>query len=149
MDKDVFVRLKGLQIDERDESAEIEIVAPGFYCERGGKKMVVYEEVVEGMEKKIKNVIKITPEYLEVTKRGLTNTHMMFELDKKNVSVYSTPFGEMTVGILAKDIALTEADHSLSVKVEYELDMNYEHLADCTINIGVESRSRSDFRLTQ
>ena len=101
--------------------------------------------MVEGLEGKIKNIVKLSPDCMEVTKKGLANTHMVFEVDKKNMTIYSTPFGEFTIGILTKDVVMDRTEDTLNIRVDYEMDMNYEHLADCTISIGVQSRSKGVF----
>ena len=148
MDKEVLITLKGLQINEPVDTGVVEIVALGEYYEKNDKKYIIYEEVVEGMEGKIKNIIKLSPTCMEVTKIGLTNTHMVFEENKKNLTVYNTPFGAFSLGIMAKGIDIDEQDDSMSVKVEYELDMNYEHVADCTISLGVQSKNLGSLSLS-
>ena len=148
MDKEVLITLKGLQINEPIDTGVVEIVALGEYYEKNDKKYIIYEEVVEGMEGKIKNIIKLSPTCMEVTKKGLTNTHMVFEENKKNLTVYNTPFGAFSLGIMAKGIDIDEQDDSMSVKVEYELDMNYEHVADCTISLGVQSKNLGSLSLS-
>ena len=148
MDKEVLITLKGLQINEPVDTGVVEIVALGEYYEKNDKKYIIYEEVVEGMEGKIKNIIKLSPTCMEVTKKGLTNTHMVFEENKKNLTVYNTPFGAFSLGIMAKGIDIDENDDSMSVKVEYELDMNYEHVADCTISLGIRSKNQGNIRLS-
>ena len=148
MDKEVLITLKGLQINEPVDTGVVEIVALGEYYEKNDKKYIIYEEVVEGMEGKIKNIIKLSPTCMEVTKKGLTNTHMVFEENKKNLTVYNTPFGAFSLGIMAKGIDIDEQDDSMSVKVEYELDMNYEHVADCSISLGIQSKNLGSLSLS-
>ncbi len=148
MEKEVFIRLKGLQINDVENTGLVEMVALGSYYEKNDKRYIIYDEVVEGMEGKIKNIIKLSEGCMEVTKKGLTNTHMVFEENKKNLSVYNTPFGAFSLGILAKDINIDETDDSMSVEVNYELDMNYEHIADCTISLGIQSKNQGSLRLS-
>ena len=137
MTKDVLLRIKGLQSVEAEEET-VEMIAPGIYFERDGKHYIKYDEAVEGTEETIQNLIKVDGSSMEVTKRGVTNAHMVFERNKKNHTYYSTPFGNLLVGISAKDIVLKAAEDSLDIKVEYALEVNYEHLADCTISMNVK-----------
>lgn len=51
------------------------------------------------------------------------------------------------MGISAKDIVLKAAEDSLDIKVEYALEVNYEHLADCTISMNVQSKKRAHLHL--
>ena len=117
MEKEVFVTLKGLQISEQTQPGVIEIVALGEYYEKNDKKYIIYDEGVDGMEGKIKNIIKLSPTCMEVTKKGLTNTHMVFEENKKNLTVYNTPFGAFSLGILATGIYIDETDDAMNVQV--------------------------------
>ena len=146
MTKDVLLRIKGLQSVEAEEET-VEMIAPGIYFERDGKHYIKYDEAVEGTEETIQNLIKVDGSSMEVTKRGVTNAHMVFERNKKNHTYYSTPFGNLLVGISAKDIVLKAAEDSLDIKVEYALEVNYEHLADCTISMNVQSKKRAPLHL--
>ena len=146
MTKDVLLRIKGLQSVEAEEET-VEMIAPGIYFERDGKHYIKYDEAVEGTEETIQNLIKVDGSSMEVTKRGVTNAHMVFERNKKNHTYYSTPFGNLLVGISAKDIVLKAAEDSLDIKVEYALEVNYEHLADCTIRMNVQSKKRAHLHL--
>ena len=146
MTKDVLLRIKGLQSVDAEEET-VEMIAPGIYFERDGKHYIKYDEAVEGTEETIQNLIKVDGSSMEVTKRGVTNAHMVFERNKKNHTYYSTPFGNLLVGISAKDIVLKAAEDSLDIKVEYALEVNYEHLADCTISMNVQSKKRAHLHL--
>ena len=44
-------------------------------------------------------MIKIADNVVEVDKKGVMNTHLVFEPEKKNVTFYATPFGQMEMGI--------------------------------------------------
>ena len=47
--------------------------------------------------------------------------------------------GDMVVGIQANRIKINEEPDSLLVNVDYSLDINYEHLSDCSIRLDVQS----------
>ena len=147
MTEEVLVRIKGLQVMAQEEEDEVEIITSGKYLKKGDRHYISYEEVVEGMEGTIRNMIKLDPERLEVTKKGITNVHMMFEKDKKNLSYYDTPYGNLLVGIMATSIDVKDSEEDLDIVVNYVLDINYEHMADCTINMNITSKKNQDFHL--
>lgn len=140
MTKEVLVTVRGLQIAPDDEENEIEVIIPGEHFLKNGKHYVFYDEVIEDSTEKISNVIKCSEHCLEVTKKGAINTHMVFEKDKKNQSYYKTPFGNILVGIFANAVDIKEEEDSLTIDVEYVLDLNCEKIADCKIHICVRSR---------
>lgn len=146
MTKDVLVRIRGLQMAGKREEEPIEVIAPGTYFEKNGKHYIKYDEVLEGFEGTVQNLIKVDESSMEVTKRGVANVHMVFEENKKNLTYYNTPFGNLRVGISAKDIALETREDGLDVRVDYALEVNYEHLADCNISVNVIKKDNSSER---
>ncbi|MGN0371884.1 MAG: DUF1934 domain-containing protein [Enterocloster sp.] len=138
MTKDVLITISGVQMME-DEDADVEMIVRGDYYRKNGKHYILYDEIMEGFRGKISNVIKISPDSMDIIKKGITNTHMQFEKNKKNLACYSTPMGDLVVGIQANRIRIDEQPDSLKVDVEYSLDVNYEHLSDCSIRLDVKS----------
>ena len=155
MTKDVLLSISGLHQDvtgieaQGDEPGNepIEVIAPANYYEKNGKHYVLYEEVNEGFEGSTKNIIKMQENCIDITKKGVSNVHMVFEKNRKNMSYYGTPFGNLLVGIDAKDIKVEETEHCIDVQIDYALEVNYEHLADCTIKMKIASKEKGEFSL--
>lgn len=93
MTKDVLLSIKGLQIGENEQNDTIEVISPGDYYFRNGKHFFMYEEVMEGQKESTRNMIKVRDNYMELTKKGAVNVHMIFEKNKKNITYYNTPYG--------------------------------------------------------
>lgn len=150
MTKDVLLTISGLQFTApEDEGAEpVEVITAGDYYKKNGKHYILYDEVMEGFEGSTRNVIKITDDYLDITKKGVSNVHMVFEKNKKNVSYYYTPFGNILIGIDAKSVDINETEENIDVQVKYNLEVNYEHLADCSITMNIKSKEAKDFSLS-
>ena len=85
---------------------------------------------------------------MDITRRGVSNVHMMFEKNRKNVTYYYTPYGSLLIGIDAKSVDVQETENDIDVKVNYELEVNYEHMADCCITMNIKSKDEGDFRIT-
>lgn len=143
MTKEVLISMRGLQALEetREEQDAVEIITYGEYYYRNGKHYVLYEEVDEERAEQTKTVFKFSSDFFEVTKKGLINVHMMFEKGKKNQTYYCTPYGNLLLEILARGIQLLEKEESIDVNVSYELEVNYQHIADCDISIHVKPRN--------
>ena len=140
MTKDVLLAIKGLQFDGSSEDTEIETVTSAEYYKKNNSHYVIYEEASEGFEGTTKNIIKFRDNFLDVTKRGLINVHMVFEENKKNMTSYSTPYGDILIGIDARKIKLKEHGEQIHVDVEYALEINYEHMADCRITMNIQPK---------
>ena len=97
------------------------------------------------VEKLEKNMAKLT---IEVSAEELEKAiESAYQKNKKNVTCYETPFGSLMLGINAKDIKITEEENDISVDVRYALELNYEHLADCTIKMAIQSKNGGDFHI--
>ncbi len=148
MTKEVLLTLQGLQFDQRETDADkIEMVTVGDYFKKNDRHYVVYEEVTEGFEQPTKNRLKFSDHMVELTRNGLVNVHMVFQENKKNMSNYNTPFGQILVGIDTKRINIEEKEDNIVVDVDYALDINYEFLSDCHIKIDIRSKENSSFTL--
>ena len=149
MTKDVLLSIKGLQIGENEQNDTIEVISPGDYYFRIGKHFFMYEEVMEGQKESTRNMIKVRDNYMELTKKGAVNVHMIFEKNKKNITYYNTPYGSLLVGIDAYRVDVQEKEEEITVEVEYALEINNEHLADCHIRILANPKQDPAFKLVR
>lgn len=141
MEKEVLIRVKGIHaMDENGDKVPIEMVIPGEYYFRNGSHYLRYEEILEDSGRPTVNYVKISEKGVEVRKKGLVNVHMVFEPGKRNVSYYTTPLGTLQMGISATGINVEQQEKSLGVKINYSLDMNEEHAADCSLTIEAKQR---------
>ena len=114
---------------------------------RNGSHYLRYEEMLEDHGDPTVNYIKISPKGMEVRKKGQVNTHMVFEQGKRNMAFYTTSFGTLEMGISATNLELKESDSRLDMKVNYSLDLNQEHVADCCLDIHAQGKSAAGFVL--
>lgn len=148
MNKDVLIHVRGLQMMETDDAQEpIEIVVPGQYYFRNGSHYLRYEEMLDDTAETTVNYIKMSPNGVEVRKQGQVNVHMVFEEGKKNKTFYNTPYGTLQIGISATGLELKESEDGIQMKVDYALDMNEEHVADCYLTVQAQSKDSADFVL--
>lgn len=148
MNKDVLIHVRGLQMMETDDAQEpIEIVVPGQYYFRNGSHYLRYEEMLDDTAETTVNYIKMSPNGVEVRKQGQVNVHMVFEEGKKNKTFYNTPYGTLQMGISATGLELKESEDGIQMKVDYALDMNEEHVADCYLTVRAQSKDSADFVL--
>ncbi|HIQ75235.1 MAG TPA: DUF1934 domain-containing protein [Candidatus Cottocaccamicrobium excrementipullorum] len=146
MTKDVLITISGVQLTD-GESGDVEMITTGAYYQKNGKHYILYDEVLEGYEGVIRNTIKIQPDSMDIIKTGVTNVHMTFERNKKRLTCYATPMGEMMVGLNTRNISIDESENSLKVRVEYSLDINYQHVSECNIVVDIQSRSQAQVNL--
>lgn len=145
MTKEVLISLRGLQFDQSEtDTDKIETITVGSYYEKNGSHYVLYDEVMEGFEESTKNKIKFGEHFLELSRSGLINVHMIFEENKKNMTSYNTPYGNILIGIDTKKIHIAREPERIVVDVEYALDINYEYLSDCKILLDIRSKQTAE-----
>lgn len=140
MTEKVIVSLKGLQSMGEETGEPIELVSHGTYRFEDGNHVIQYEEVDEE-EQKITNVSVVANEsHVQIVKQGLNNVEMIFHENQKTISCYQTPYGELAIGIDTAGIRVTEFGDSMEIALEYGLDMNNSHVADCSIEMKIASK---------
>lgn len=147
MTKEVLISLKGLQSSMESGEELVEVIVAGEYYFRNNKHYLLYEEVMEGSDEITKTIVKAAPDCMELTRKGAVSTHMVFEKDKKNTTYYYTPYGSILMGIEAQDVNVSVEEEAIAIDVKYVLDMNYEKVADCRIQMHVRPKVGGGFSL--
>ena len=148
MTKEVLLSLQGLQFDTSTKDGDrIETITPAEYYKRNDSHYVIFDEAVEGFRENTKNIIKFKENSLDLTKKGLINVHMIFEENRKNMTNYATPYGNILIGIDARSVKMKEQEEHIEVDVDYALEINYEHFADCSIKMDIRARNGEGFSL--
>ena len=137
MTKEVELMIKGVQKYADHVDDDLQTCAKGEYYYRNGSHYVLYEEHNEGFTETTKSMLKLKDGCLEMTRKGLVNTSMVFEQGKETASTYKTPFGEMLLGIRTKKLNVTTAEDKIQIKVAYSLEAEGRHMAECEIEVVV------------
>lgn len=141
MEKEINISIKGLQY-QNGEGNPVEVICPGTYYKKGDKHYVLYEELNESFQQPNKSTMKIAPGCVEVIKKGEGASHMIFEENKKNMTFYQTPYGELLVGVATDKIEMKESNEEILLDISYGLEVNYQYVSDCHITIKVENKER-------
>lgn len=155
MTRDVIVRISGdhmvaqpddmeetvsLSASQTDEMDQLGLMTRASYYEKNGKHYILYDEFVGPHDQVIKNKIKLGADgTMEIFKSGLTQTHMVFEKGKKNMTLYRTPFGDMVLGVDTRQLDIHHEDDVIETFVEYDLEVNEQPTSVCTIRVKIES----------
>ena len=144
MTKDVIISISGLQYSEEDASpVPVEILSPADYYEKNNTHYIMYDEVSEDYSGTTRNMIKLKPDYVEISKKGQNSVNMRFETGKKYHTYYQTPYGSLLVAIMANKINLAESTDEITLNMDYELEINSEPLSNCQINIKIKPKEQT------
>ncbi len=144
MTKDVLVTVSGLQNTGDGEPEKIEVITNGSYYKKKNVHYLLYNEIVDNEHEVIKNMAKFDNDTFYISKSGYTNVNMSFEENKRNITNYITPYGNMLVGVDADTINVVEDEDNISVDIKYSLDINYEHYADCSLQLNITAKDNNE-----
>lgn len=137
MTKNVLLSIRGLQFEGAVEPGTIETITRGTYYKRNGSHYVLFEDMMEGSDEVVDSIMKFNENEMQLTKKGPINVSMLFEPNRKNIANYETPYGAIQIGIDAKRLEVEEEMDKIALNIDYELEVNYEHLADCSILVEI------------
>mgnify|MGYP002516869935 CR=1 FL=1 len=123
MKKDVLVTVIGSSDLDPDEA--LEVVTPGRFYEKDGKKYIIYEESeLTGFSRGVKTTLKINGQTLTMSRNGKGGTNMVFESGKTHLGHYETPYGSFTVSTTTDTLDIAIGETEGSIKVNYFVDVN-------------------------
>ncbi len=138
MPNDFTISIKGLQSYAGDEEdSNIELVSECEFYKSDGVYFCEYEESeITGLGG-TKTTIEIANDYVSLTRRGTVNSQMLFVPGRKTSSLYSMPFGELTIDIHTKELFSDIDDTGGRLKVEYIIDINNTSSGKNTFDIVI------------
>lgn len=137
MAEEVIVSIKGLQMAGGESNESVELISSGTHRMEKECHVIEYDEVDEENQEITNVTILLSKGHVEILKAGQSNVQMIFEENQKTTSCYKTPYGDLMVGLDTSKIKMLEEDDAIGVMLEYGLDMNYNHIADCTITMKI------------
>ena len=147
MTKDVLISIRGIQFDNGEDGEKIESIQKGEYYLKNNTHYIMFEEIIEGMDEPVKSMIKFKKGEMRLNKKGPINVNMEFLENKKTLTDYRTPFGSIVIGIEATKVEFEEEEKRIVANIDYAMDVNYEHLADCKIKIDIRAKDGEAFSL--
>lgn len=140
----VNIKITGRHIEpgaktNNDDSEPIETTGYGVYKVMAGNEYIRYEEFDEGEQEKITCIIKISGDTVETTRKGSATSSMTFVPDKKIVTSYATPYGNIDMGVFSKRVDIERSQDLIKVAVDYELEVNNEKVSESNVIIEITS----------
>ncbi len=147
MAEKVLFSIVGLHTLDGEDAAsadEIEVINVADYYNRDGVHYIMYEEVMEGTTSVTRNMVKIKPKKVEISKKGAVTTQMCFEEGKSNQTSYFTAEGELSMGMDTKSVVVEETAEEIVAQISYGMLMNFEHIADCKIKLKIQKKRTNE-----
>ena len=122
--KHVIITVKGIQITADEPATDMELVTEGEYTYENGTGWFTYEETeITGMEGTTTR-FDFTPGEAVITREGSVSSRMIFMEGKRNVFLYNTPWGSMTMGIDTHKIENSLTAQGGEIEIDYTLSFD-------------------------
>lgn len=103
------------------EKETFELTTFGRYYEKSNSVFLRYDEVME--EGTVKSIVKVSENETLILRSGAINMRMVFEMNKKHVGRYETPFGTMGISTRTKRLSHSLEPQAGAIDILYELHM--------------------------
>ncbi|MBQ8825040.1 MAG: DUF1934 domain-containing protein [Ruminococcus sp.] len=125
------IKLRTIQRTE-DDSSESELFTDGKYNKRddGGWEIVYEDTEATGFEGSVTRIQVTDDNVVSIIRSGSSNSNLMLEVGKKHFCLYSTPFGDMTMGVRTSLIENKLNQDGGSLHLKYTLDINSAYLSE-------------------
>lgn len=140
MDKDVIVKVKGIQ-GSIIEDDTIEMITTGMYYERDDKMYIKYEDVALDIDEVTSTTVKVEEDQVSVLRFGATNTQMIFARNKEHFTPYETPYGIFELIVRTTDINISKEADKITVNVAYNIDVNHTGAVESQFIIEVTNKT--------
>jgi uncharacterized beta-barrel protein YwiB (DUF1934 family) len=122
---------------------QMEFVTEGQLYERGGSRYLIYEESEFSGFPGCKTTLKLTGDTVRMRRLGSElgyGTELVFEKGKRFNSRYRTPYGDMDMEVLTRDVVYNLTDEGLG-----DIDIDYQ------VSLGgvAEGHNRLKIQVTQ
>ena len=140
--KDVIITITATQAtqDESDMDTLAEFSTVGAYSHADGCGTISYfESELTGMEG-TRTCVTIQPHEVVVDRDGTVKSRMVFREGSKDSFLYSTPFGQATLGVDTRRIRGSMDERGGQIEIDYVVDMEHAVVTRNRFQITVRQR---------
>ncbi len=145
MEKNVIISIKGKQAYEGVDEDGIELVTKGrlLDCGEDGLSLSYQESELTGMEGTLTTFQVEKTGRITLLRMGQVNSQMVFEEGRRHLSLYQTPVGDLSVGILANRIKNTLCMQGGELEIDYAIELDHALAGQNAFHIQVREDNRA------
>ena len=141
MEKDVIISIRGTQDYSGTDPDTMELVTEGKLAVQDGALCLSYEESeLTGMEGTT-TVFQVEPEKVTLLRLGSVQSEMVFEEGRHHMSLYSTPYGNMEIGVRARRLNSTLELTGGRLEIDYDIEINHMLAGQSLFRIDVRENT--------
>lgn len=142
-DKKVLIRITDKHESEED-SFTSELTTVGTLEGSGGDYAIVYTETDEEMADCVTTLRVEGKRKITMTRSGKYTTEMIIEKNRRHSCHYSTPFGELMMGVYAKTVRSEMGEDGGILDFSYTIDFNNALASINELSITVQACKEDD-----
>ena len=147
MIKDVWISINSIHCYEQDDEDSLEFTTDGYYFFDDGVGCLSYQESdVTGLEGTRTSVI-VMPDQVVVDRDGTITSRMVFKEGLKDSFLYSTPYGQATMGIDTRHISRSMDERGGKVEIDYVVDVEHAVVTRNKFQITVKEMNETGGRI--
>ena len=142
MENNVIISIQGKQSFEAQDDDTIELVTEGCLEPDGddGYTLSYQESELTGMEGTT-TVFQVEPEKVTLLRLGSVQSEMVFEEGRRHMSLYSTPYGNMEIGVRARRLNSTLELTGGRLEIDYDIEINHMLAGQSLFRIDVRENT--------
>ena len=134
--KKAIVKITDKHFQDGEEAcAELTTTGTLEFTENGF--IITYEETGEELTGCTTKLYVEGDERISMTRTGSFTTDLIIEKERRHTCFYSTPYGELIMGVYGKSIASDISENGGSLKFRYTLDFNSTPASENELEISV------------
>ena len=135
--KDALIDVKGVQGMD-GESGTIELTTDGEFGFKDGEYVISYDEnqmMSDGS--KVKTIVTVSGDSVTLERSGAVNSRMTIQNGVRNVCYYSTPHGDLVLGIYGDEMECDLSEKGGRIKMAYNIDSDLKPISRNVVDITV------------
>jgi len=151
MEKNVIISIKGMQAYEGTGDDSIELVTEGrlLDCGEDGLSLSYQERELTGMEGTLTTFQVEKNGRITLLRMGEVNSQMVFEEGRRHLSLYQTPYGDLSVGVLANKVKNTLNMSGGELEIDYAIEIDHILAGQNLFHIKVREDNRPGHGIKQ
>lgn len=140
MKKDVLIDIASSQtVDGNKDKMEVSVTGTLIYDDDGYR--IEYTEYDGEMQGTSTSVSVSGTDCVSILRVGAYSSEMMLENEKRHSCLYSTPYGELTMGLYTKKIKSDMTYNGGILEMSYTIDFSMGQVTENTMKITVSERN--------
>ena len=140
--KNAIIKITDRHLQDGEEYTS-ELTTAGEYEMTDGSCRIVYKETDEALLDCV-TTLTADSKKISMVRSGRYNTEMIIELDRRHSCYYSTPYGEMLMGIYCKFIENNISESGGTLRFAYTIDFNNVPTSENELCISVVEKIQEE-----